>query len=80
MKTNYTKKELDLIQDNAYDKGFSDGKEKGNLTQEELEFISDALSFYFHDAHKNLERVVIGDIEKKNYKWQLEKSKELIKI
>ena len=52
---------------------------KTNLTPEEIEFITEALNFYFHDAHKNLERTVIGDIEKKNYQWQLEKAKELMK-
>lgn len=71
--------ELDELQDNAYDKGFSDGKQNPNLTPDDLEFIKDALSFYFHDAHNNLERKTIGDIEKKNYEWQLDKAKELIK-
>lgn len=76
MKTEYTKQELDKLQDDAYDKGFLDGKQ---FTPEELDFISDALNFYFNDAHENLERTVIGDIEKKNYEFQRDKSKELIK-
>ena len=52
---------------------------ENKLNADDLDFITDALSFYFHDAHNNLERKVIGDIEKKNYQYQLEKAKELIK-
>ena len=52
---------------------------ENKLNADDLDFITDALNFYFHDAHNNLERKVIGDIEKKNYQYQLEKAKELIK-
>ena len=51
---------------------------KTNLTPEEIEFITEALNFYFHDAHRNLERKVIGDIEKKNYQKQKKKAKILL--
>ena len=52
---------------------------ENKLNADDLDFVTDALNFYFHDAHNNLERKVIGDIEKKNYQYQSEKAKELIK-
>ena len=54
-------------------------QKENNLTEDDLDFIVEALNFYFHDAHNNLERTVIGDIEKKNYELQLKRAKELIK-
>lgn len=52
---------------------------ENKLNADDLDFITDALNFYFHDALKNLEREVIGDIEKKNYQHQLKMSKEIFK-
>jgi len=45
----------------------------------ELDFIESALNAYWHDATNNLGRKDLGDLEKKNYVYQLAKSKELMR-
>jgi hypothetical protein len=46
--------------------------------RENKEFILSALNAYWADALINLPRKDLGDIKRKNYKYQLDKSKELM--
>jgi hypothetical protein len=42
------------------------------------DFVNDALNFYWNDAHKQLQRTDLGDIERKNYEFQLSESKRIM--
>ncbi len=49
------------------------------INRKDLDFIEQALNFYWNDAKQNLtERKSLGDIERENYEYQLMKSKELL--
>jgi hypothetical protein len=50
------------------------------LTQEDKDFIVDALNAYWYNAHQALNSTKpMGDMEKKNCEHQVKKSKELMK-
>ena len=51
---------------------------QGKLSVEEYDFIESALNNYWHDAVISLARKDLGNIEKKNYQSQLDKSKALM--
>jgi hypothetical protein len=62
-------------------------KEIQALFQEEIklfaykDFILTAVNFYWYTANQNLtERKGLGDIERENYTYQLNNSKEIIKL
>jgi len=42
------------------------------------DFLESALNHYWNDAYTNLERKDLGDIERKNYEYQLSKSKDIM--
>jgi len=48
------------------------------FNERDLDFIVTALNAHWYDAHHNLERKDLGDIERKNYEFQLARSKELM--
>lgn len=43
------------------------------------DFILSALNAYWNDAHAELQRKDLGDIERKNYEFQLNESKRIMK-
>ena len=51
---------------------------KTTFNEKDLDFIVTALNAHWYDAHHNLERKDLGDIERKNYESQLLRSKELM--
>ena len=51
---------------------------KTTFNERDLDFIVTALNAHWYDAHHNLERKDLGDIERKNYETQLLRSKELM--
>ena len=48
------------------------------LDRSDLDFIENALNFYWNDAKNNLTKRDLGDIERNNYEYQLMRSKELL--
>jgi len=44
----------------------------------ELDFITQAINNYWNMAHFMLEKKALGDIERKNYEFQLQKSKQIL--
>jgi hypothetical protein len=44
----------------------------------EKNFLESALNHFWNDAHFNLQRKDLGDIERENYEKQLQKSKEIL--
>lgn len=48
------------------------------LEEESLRFIVHALNAYWNDANTNLQRKDLGDIERKNYQYQLKESKRIM--
>ena len=49
-----------------------------NLTKDEIDFIVSSLQLKWLDATENLKRRDLGDIERKNYEYARDKSKELM--
>lgn len=48
------------------------------MNKDDKDFIVQALNAYWNDAHNNLQSKSLGDIERKNYQYQLQNSKRLI--
>lgn len=48
------------------------------ITFDEKDFIINALNAYWNDANAKLQRKDLGDIERKNYEYQLSNSKRLM--
>lgn len=61
-------------------------KEITELYQKEIElfkhvdFLEQTLNYCWNNAFKQLQRKDLGDIERKNYEYQLQKSKQLLKL
>lgn len=52
-----------------------------NHIEFDKDFMMSALNHYWNDAYSNLQRKDLGDIEKRNYEYQLKVSKEeMIKL
>lgn len=48
------------------------------ITLDEKDFLVNALNHYWNNANTNLQRKDLGDIERKNYEYQLKNSKRLM--
>ena len=49
---------------------------QNNTLNLDKDFLMSALNHYWNDAYHNLQRKDLGDIEKRNYEYQLRVSKE----
>jgi hypothetical protein len=49
------------------------------ILKSDEDFILGALQFFWQDAHQNLQKKDLGDIERKNYEFQYTRSKEIMK-